>query len=743
MSRDLPAFDSVWIDALVQLGRLSPYQAKVCMAEGPPQLAIGPFVLVSRISSDGRLETFTARQPGQDSLYELTLVHAPSAEHSVILDRLQDAVTRLRTVRSPSIALPSAVRCEQGHLVAAASWVGGKSLAELLIRRGRFPIPVVQDISRQIISSLAQLEQARLLHGDLRLRTVRLDPLGRVYLTQPGLLAALEPNVTIHVDIPADACDGIAPELIDSHAVRSTASELYAYGCLLWQLLAGRPPFPAGDPLVKLAAHQTKRIADIRQWRPDTPASLAELLHSLTHPDPRQRPRSCSDVATGLGRPARRSATTLQSFVRAFQSAAPRITLSSDRSRSPVRITAACLLLLCALLAGSWMHGGVRTELLHLTQPLRAAMQSTGTRQIQPESRPASATTAQAIPSQSTPTPRYRALPSPQHGVVRLDADSLYQASDLSTVGNLTIVGTGSRPSLIFVSDEPLRATGVAVVLQNVALVRATPASHHDSLLEVSAEDFGLVGCLLDGGAAEAAAAALVQWRPLQKSAATGGRIGWVNTVLTGGPAGLACQQAPASVQLRNVLHTASGPLLQLPEAASPRPLPLVLRQVTLRGSGGLISLSVPPDRRPAAITINAERCLFDLARGSALVTLRGIATPNTVREAILACRLTGVESFLQTDSTLALQTIPGVGPQPLDAAAMPIEGLQYSTIRFTSASNSDWRTAVPDPSWVRLAAPRAPGCDLAEFARFPSAPYNGAGLGEVRTVELPPSPAR
>ena len=94
---------------------------------------------------------------------------------------------------------------------------------------------------------------------------------------------------------------------------------MYALGCVLWQLLAGRPPFPGGDPLVKLRAHQARAIDDVRKWAPDTPAALAEGIAWLTQRDPAQRPAHFGEVLERWGPPRRRGRRAVAGFLRRFE----------------------------------------------------------------------------------------------------------------------------------------------------------------------------------------------------------------------------------------------------------------------------------------------------------------------------------------------------------------------------------------------------------------------------------------
>src|SRR5262249_49192347 len=100
----------------------------------------------------------------------------------------------------------------------------------------------------------------------------------------------------------------------------NSRSDAYALGCLLWQLLAGRPPFPGGDPLIKIAAHQSRSIEDVRRWAPDTPPVLAEGIRKLTANDVSQRPDNLHEILEIGHGPGRTGRARLASFRRRFES---------------------------------------------------------------------------------------------------------------------------------------------------------------------------------------------------------------------------------------------------------------------------------------------------------------------------------------------------------------------------------------------------------------------------------------
>ncbi len=323
LARDLPTFDSVWIDALTQTRKITHYQAEILDSADPERLIVGPCVLVDRWHQDSQSGLYLGRHRATGQACLLTFPGPSFDRQPKTVERVRDVLGRLR--RSPHASLLTPQGCDEigGQLVVVSPMVYGPTLRELLVRRGRFPVPVVAEIARQLIGALIALGSHDLIHGDITLDQVRLTERGRAVLLNPGVSWALGNQVSIHGARSADACDGIAPELIGTGVSGSSVADLYALGCLLYQLLAGRPPYFTGDPLAKLTCHQTKSIDDVRRWAPDTPADLADLILKMTRREPELRPQQPRDLPQqwrGFGRTGRRD---LARFAHSFRTAAP------------------------------------------------------------------------------------------------------------------------------------------------------------------------------------------------------------------------------------------------------------------------------------------------------------------------------------------------------------------------------------------------------------------------------------
>lgn len=645
LSHDLPAFDSVWIDALVQARKLTSFQAKILESPRPERLRIGPCLLIDRLGKGVRSETFLARQLGGKELCVLKQTDVAPEVSDQILAAMTDLIHTFKRDCPSGLVIPhAAIPLDRSRLVLVSRYVCGLSLAELLVRRGRFPANVVNCLGRQMLDVLGLLESRGCIHGDLRLANVRLTKQGTVTFVDAGLNPVLEPELTIHATLPPERYDGTAPELIGTGLYPSATSDLYALGCLLWQLLAGRPPFPAGDPLDKLAAHQSLSIADVRQWVPDTPPWLAEALSSFCAKDPAERPQSFRAALDAWG-PTRRGSRRkrrlphhsdrrrLRKFRAIFDVTVSRVPLATSPRPMGRWTTMAMLLFVVSGAVLSLIDQGARNYVLSLTSRVSTALAPAAAPHETGVSAQAGSPdvrdTSPSAPSPSRPTrasAALRPLPPPNaEGIIQLEPGDRYESAEVAAHGPLTIRGPrrgttrGTLP-LIVVRQEPMRIWAEQVQLINVHVLagdaleaprtedNAVSQGGPNDLLHVQTQNLAIVGCrfqtrtLAPAGAernsSESAPSgeqrpiqvAAVRWRTLDASDRGGGCVVLKDTIFGGPGASLFSTRFPRKVDASNCLKSGGGPFLVFGTGPQPaHDTDVALDQVTLRRAQALI----------------------------------------------------------------------------------------------------------------------------------------------------------
>src|SRR3990172_12390569 len=92
----------------------------------------------------------------------------------------------------------------------------------------------------------------------------------------------------------------MAPEQVAGDPSTNQRADLYAWGVLAWEVLAGKHPFADRTPQALLAAQMSEVPAAITAGRPEVPAALGDLISRCLEKDPARRPVSASDVLAEL-----------------------------------------------------------------------------------------------------------------------------------------------------------------------------------------------------------------------------------------------------------------------------------------------------------------------------------------------------------------------------------------------------------------------------------------------------------
>src|ERR1044071_1946230 len=193
-----------------------------------------------------------------------------------------------------------------GNAYIAMELLRGESLTARIERDGRLPPETVIAIGRQLASALAAAHAAGIIHRDLKPDNVYLIPDAavhggqRVKILDFGMakLADLDGAPITHSKMVLGTPRYMSPEEARSSAKIDQRTDIYALGCIMYELACGHPPF-SGDAGEVIMQHQTSPPA-----RPSSlitvPAALDTLIVQMLAKVPDDRPRSMANVETGL-----------------------------------------------------------------------------------------------------------------------------------------------------------------------------------------------------------------------------------------------------------------------------------------------------------------------------------------------------------------------------------------------------------------------------------------------------------
>ncbi|MBD3675896.1 MAG: serine/threonine protein kinase [Planctomycetaceae bacterium] len=700
LTSDLPAFDSVWIDALVSQKSLTPYQATLLESDRPEQIAQGEYILIDRLGGRNRSETFLARTRKRKRFCLKKLSLRPE-QREPTQNHLSETIRRLAEWHHPHVVAPLEVIAQEDSLFVVSRYVPGLNLRELLVRRGRFPVRVVVAIARQLLSGMRVLQKEGVYHGDLRLENVKLSPQGRALLVETGVQNAIAPQLSYVTDLTTEQCEGIAPERVATGNLVDERTELYSLGCLLWQLLAGRPPIKEADPLAKLTAHQKREIPDLREWAPDVPEKIALAVNQLTQRDPTKRPESFVDAAKLFGRSSFGDRRTLREYQAYFLSQAPGWTIrerSGPRKNWPWLVASAASLLMIAVVL---QDEGARTELLSLANRV-----SETTEEIFAVPEP-------IVEEEETKQSPFLSLPAPDaEGVIRLTKSGEYLAEKLEVVGPLTIVAKEDVSASVIVR-ESWNISCESLALDNLQIQQQLEAEQGASVV-VRSLDVKISHCTFDLRNSEAdlpqsspSQRIGIAWKSIDPEDRSGGRFDVRDSVFLGGGSQIYFGTSPSNWNVDNCLSIGAEAFARFRHWPEPeRPLSGNWENLCLRQTGSMLIFDPKQNKSPVSgeLRLTAKSCVFDLTpdRG-ALFLFRQEDVPEGQFSYL---SLIGEDCVAAESLVVAGQWSEEKTVTRLPAERLQIEGLILAPIQYAgeiSANTED--SAVREVSGPRLSS--------------------------------------
>jgi hypothetical protein len=701
LARQLPLLESVWLDALVQVRCLTPWQSLELKAGRGDRLRVGPFVLESPLDWPDFGLAYRARRIDDHAAFRVVILAGrPSMPDPV--GRLEVLAARAPELARPGVTPIVAAGADGDRCWCASPASDGIPLSQWMIHHGRFPPQAVLEIARQMVAALAALEKAGVCHGDLSPRGVLLTDTGLIELLQPGLRAIVRPvEGCSQAELRPEAYDYLAPERAVDGTSPTPAADLYAAACVWWHLLAGRAPRMGGTSLAKLQAAANGRLPDIGQLVQAIPCALTDAIAACTERRPDARPPSFTRLAAELG-PADRSGRA--SLRRCAAGAEGPLTLFDPfpavrrRKRAPGAAPAvgAGLLAVVAAIVGLVWYGRSAPSPRPETQAVASAIP----RPIPtPEKAPPPDSVVQA--SHVVPSPATPAGPTPAESI------PLKAGTHIGTAAKrlqLVLPAAGWLVSVEDVCFENVdfewHAAGADVRPADGAMIR----------LHAGRAEFR--GCTFRGGEVP-----VIRWvHPADEANSPlvlpSGRLRFLDCVFHKVGTVVACQARGAvAIEFSNTLHVEGGPLVRAARwPTAEESLRISLARTTLRETDGVLDCPYQADlASPGPIVVQTVQSGLFPCRGKALLTLAGAEPPGRVVEAV---EWSGEGSLIGMEAPVAVWRGPDAGVHPVDDSRLAISGVARSTVEFAGPP-AQGPAASRITQWQGpLRSPDPPGAD-------------------------------
>lgn len=251
------------------------------------------------------------QQLSSTQMAEVWLAHDPVLERRVVAKILAPEADRQRFEREAravaALAHPNIVQLydygeEHGRPYMVLEHVPGGTLEDRLRDAGHLPDPQTRAIAADIAAGLAYSHAHGVVHRDLKPGNVLFDAEGRAKVADFGIARVHGIDTLTEDGTILGTAAYMSPEQVAGEP-STAASDVYAFGILLYHMLTGRLPFEAANPLDLAAMQRDLEPAPVRSIRPDAPADLALLATAALAKQPSARPPDGAALLASLEAP--------------------------------------------------------------------------------------------------------------------------------------------------------------------------------------------------------------------------------------------------------------------------------------------------------------------------------------------------------------------------------------------------------------------------------------------------------
>jgi serine/threonine protein kinase len=259
----------------------------------------GPYRIESLLGEGGMARVFRATREGAHETVALKVMKGDLLESEVFKRRFVHEARSAATVRHECLVPILEAGEVEGNPYLAIGYVPGPTLEQRIEANGPLQAPDVIRLVAEVGAGLDALHANGIVHRDIKASNILIDDEGRALLTDFGLAKGRSYTALTAPGQVMGTLDYLAPELIKG-APATPASDIYALGCVVYECVAGHPPFSDRSLFEVGIAHLEEEPTDPGVGRDDWSPELARAALQPLEKLPERRPATAGAYATML-----------------------------------------------------------------------------------------------------------------------------------------------------------------------------------------------------------------------------------------------------------------------------------------------------------------------------------------------------------------------------------------------------------------------------------------------------------
>src|SRR5919201_3406716 len=341
-------------------------------AEMRQEIVAGRYRLEKRLSTTAMADVWLANDKVLERQVVVKLLAADADR-----PRFEREARAVAALAHPNIVQVFDSGEDEGHPYMVLEYLPGGTLAERLPEGTALADDETRRVAADVAAGLAHAHENGVVQRDLKPGNVLFDAEGRAKVADFGIAHIVGTDSLTDEGTVMGTAAYISPEQV-AGGPATPATDVYAFGVLLYRLLSGRFPFESENALELARMHRDIEAPPVQTFRPDAPADLAELATAALAKDPAARPADGAALLAAL-----EGSEPPQTLV--SDAATARLPMLRRRRRMPIALGAVVLLLL--LLAGLVTAGVIARS--HSSPNIPTRVRATSTRRARSTTAPA------------------------------------------------------------------------------------------------------------------------------------------------------------------------------------------------------------------------------------------------------------------------------------------------------------------------------------------------------------------
>ena len=288
----------------------------------PPGTRLGPYETISLLGAGGMGEVYRAKDTRLDRTVAIKVLPAHLSSDPELKQRMEREARAISALQHPNICTLHDIGAQDGTQFMVMEYLEGQTLADRL-EKGALPLDQVLKVGAEVAQALDKAHRQGIVHRDLKPANIMLTKAGAKLmdfgLAKPQLSISSQATGPFTPSTPTmnlasltqatspltqkgsivGTFQYMAPEVLQG-AEADTRSDLFSFGCVLYEMVTGRHAFEGKSQLSVFTAILEQEPESIRVIRPATPSILDCVIRACLAKDPTDRIQTAHDVAMNL-----------------------------------------------------------------------------------------------------------------------------------------------------------------------------------------------------------------------------------------------------------------------------------------------------------------------------------------------------------------------------------------------------------------------------------------------------------